>query len=247
MVYLGDCHDSGLTLRRCLALCFLQPRLGYDGISMILKGIPRIPRWRINACRHEGFHFPLRMVCNKASWNRKSNHVSQRRNEKSKQRNKKATSGWQRLPVCSFISAANCARRYNWPFPAFFLFSSVANPHLLLPSIISADITPHQHVCGEKGVHGEMHYWTVSGAKNRNSGVRLQHKCQAGESLKIERSSITDTMDRQGVIIHRYLLTAFSAWSAANVTVGLHCGLQIGWGENNRLNLGGSHPEKSRV
>lgn len=39
---------------------------------------------------------------------------------------------------------------------------------------------------------------------------------------------------------------AFSAWSAANVTVGIHCELHIGWKERADWIYGGSHLVKSR-
>lgn len=100
----------------------------------------------------------------------------------------------------SFLSY-HCLLHNKTKLATFSLLSTVADPHLLLPAILSADITLWKDICGERKAHGEMHYWTVSAAKIRNSRMWLQHKCCAG-SLQIERSSITDTMDRQGVIIH---------------------------------------------
>lgn len=100
----------------------------------------------------------------------------------------------------SFLSY-HCQLHNKTKLPTFSLISTAAGPHLLLPAILSADITLWKDICGERRAHGEMHYWTVSVAKIRNSRMWLQHKCRAG-SLQIERSSITDTMDRQGVIIH---------------------------------------------
>lgn len=64
---------------------------------------------------------------------------------------KKTTSGWQRLPV--FYISCQLHKKTKLAIQSFLPFSNtVADPLLSPPPhIISADITPRQHICGKEG------------------------------------------------------------------------------------------------
>lgn len=124
------------------------------------EGIPRKWWWwwLRNACWLKRVsHFPRRMIHNEDEWGKKV--LTEGRDEKHKgiKKLKKGTVGGRGFLSSLSRRLPTVQKGQNWPLSAFYRVQSQQHPlhphpqrSLLLPSIISADITPWKDICSER-------------------------------------------------------------------------------------------------